>query len=122
MIEKFSDLAEQTLSIASDSILRYPLGAYAARWLSAAEYAQGITNQLAVLGEAEGIGPLLKVIRAEHRPGVVTTASVFPPKKNSPALLRERGLVDGKATACVCEGFVCQRPTNDPDRLAKQIS
>ncbi len=116
----YRDLAEQALTIASESALRYPLGF--GRWLSAAEYAQGTTNQIAVLGEAEGIGRLLKVIRAEYRPGVVIAASVFPPEKNSPALLRERGLMDGKATAYVCKGFVCRQPTNDPGTLAKQLN
>jgi uncharacterized protein YyaL (SSP411 family) len=117
---KYRDLAEQTLTIASESALRYPLGF--ARWLSAAEYAQGNTNQVAVLGEAENSGRLLKVIRAEYRPGVVTAASDFPPEKDAPALLSERGLINGKATAYVCEGFVCQQPTNDPEILAKQLS
>lgn len=116
----YRDLAEQALTIASESALRYPLGF--ARWLSAAEYAQGTTNQIAVLGEAENLGRLLEVIRAEYRPGVVTAASVFPPEENSPALLHERGLVDGKATAYVCEGFVCQQPTNDPGTLSQQLN
>jgi uncharacterized protein YyaL (SSP411 family) len=116
----YRDLAEQALTIASESALRYPLGF--SRWLSAAEYAQGTTNQIAVLGEAENFERLLKVIRAEYRPGVVTAASVYPPEKNSPALLHDRGLVDGKATAYVCEGFVCRQPTNDPEALAKQLS
>jgi uncharacterized protein YyaL (SSP411 family) len=117
---KYHDLAEQTLTIASESALRYPLGF--ARWLSAAEYSQGNTNQVAVLGETENSGRLLKVIRAEYRPGVVTAASDFPPEKDAPALLSERGLINGKATAYVCEGFVCQQPTNDPEILAKQLS
>jgi uncharacterized protein YyaL (SSP411 family) len=52
---------------------------------------------------------------------VVVAASVFPPEKDAPALLHERGLVDGKATAYVCEGFVCRQPTNDPEMLAKQL-
>jgi|JFJP01.1.fsa_nt_gi hypothetical protein len=118
---KYRDLAEQTLAIASDSILRYPLGV--ARWLSAAENAQGTTNQFAVLSEAqeENFGRLLKVIRAEFRPGAVTAASVFPPEKDAPALLHERGLIDGKATAYVCEGFVCKQPTNDAETLAEQL-
>jgi uncharacterized protein len=117
---KYRDLAEQTLTIASETALRYPLGF--ARWLSAAEYAQGNTNQVAVLGEAENFERLLKVIRAEYRPGVVTAASAFPPEKDAPALLHERGLVDGKATAYVCEGFVCRQPTNDPETLVKQMT
>ncbi|MBI5952886.1 MAG: thioredoxin domain-containing protein [Chloroflexi bacterium] len=116
---RYRDLAEQTLTIASETALRYPLGF--ARWLSAAENAHWKTNQLAVLGEAESLGRLLKVIRAEYRPGVVTAASVFPPEKDAPALLHGRGLVDGKATAYLCEGFVCKQPTNDPEVLAEQL-
>jgi uncharacterized protein YyaL (SSP411 family) len=116
---KYRDLAEQTLTIASETALRYPLGF--ARWLSAAENAHWKTNQLAVLGEAESLGRLLKVIRAEYRPGVVTAASVFPPEKDAPALLHGRGLVFVKATAYVCEGFVCKQLTNDPEALAEQL-
>jgi hypothetical protein len=84
----------------------------------------GKTYQIAVLSEAQGenFGRLLKVIRAEYRPGVVTAASVFPPEKDASALLHGLGLVDGKATAYVCEGFMCQQPTNDPEMLAKQLS
>jgi len=118
---KYRDLAELTLTTASESMLRYPLGF--ARWLSAAENAQGNTRQVAVLGgEAESLGRLLKVIRAAYRPGVVTAAAVFPPEKNAPALLRERGLVNEKATAYVCEEFVCKQPTNDPETLARLLN
>jgi uncharacterized protein len=118
---KYRDLAEQALAIASDATLRHPLGF--TRWLSAAENAQGNTNQIAILSKAneENLGEMLKIIRAEYRPGVITAASAFPPEKDAPALLRERGLVDGKATAYVCERFVCKQPTNDPIILAKQL-
>jgi hypothetical protein len=119
---KYRDLAEQTLATASDSALRYPLGF--ARWLSAAENAAGSVKQVAVLGETgdENFERMIQIIRSEFRPGVVTAASVFPPEKDAPALLRERGLVDGKATAYVCEGFVCNQPVNDPEALAGQLS
>lgn len=72
-------------------------------------------------GEAENFGRLLKVIRAEYRPGVVTAAAVFPPEQDAPTLLHERGLVDGKATAYVCEGFMCKQPTNNPETLVEQL-
>jgi uncharacterized protein YyaL (SSP411 family) len=64
---------------------------------------------------------MLKVIRAEYRPGVVVAASSHPPQKDAPALLHERPLIDGKSTAYVCEGFVCKQPTTDADILAKQM-
>jgi len=51
----------------------------------------------------------------------VVGASPHPPPKDAPALLRERMLIDGKATAYVCEGFVCKQPTTDSQVLAKQM-
>jgi len=118
---KYRDLAERALALIGDSVLRHPLGF--AHWLSAAENAQGNTKQVAVLGKAgeENFERMLKVIRAEYRPGVVVAASPHPPPKDAPALLRERMLIDGKATAYVCEGFVCKQPTTDPQVLAKQM-
>ena len=118
---KYRDLAEQALAIMGDSALRYPLGF--ARWLSAAENAQGNMKQVAVLDEAgeENFERLLKVIRAEYRPGVVVAASSYPPPEDAPALLRERPLIDGKATAYVCEGFVCKQPTTDMKIFEDQL-
>jgi uncharacterized protein YyaL (SSP411 family) len=118
---KYRDLAEQALTTASEPALRYPLGF--ARWLSAAEYAQGKTNQIVILGEAwdENFDRLLQVVRAKYRPGVVTAAAVFPPKQNAPALLKERDLKNGRTTAYLCKGFVCKTPVNDPQVFAKQL-
>ncbi len=118
---KYRDLAEQALAIMSDSALRYPLGF--ARWLSAAENAQENTKQIAVMGEAgeEMFERILKAIRAEYRPGVVVAASSYPPPENAPALLNNRVQINRKATAYVCEGFVCRQPTTEPEELAIQV-
>ena len=119
---KYRDLAEQALAIMGDSALRYPLGF--ARWLSAAENAQGNTKQVAVVGEArdEIFQRMLKVIRAAYRPGVVVAASTYPSSKDAPALLNERTPVDGKTSVYVCEGFVCRQPTTDPEILSTQLN
>ncbi len=118
---KYRDLAEQALTLIGESALRHPLGF--ARWLSAAENAQENTKQVAVLGEAgeENFERMLKVIRAEYRPGVVVAASSHPAQKDTPALLHERPLINGRATAYVCEGFVCQKLTTEEDVLGKQL-
>ena len=119
--EKYRDLAEQALAIMGDSALRYPLGF--ARWLSAAEIAQENMKQIAVMGEAgeEMFERMLKVIRAEYRPGVVVAASSHSPPKDAPALLNDRVLVAGKATAYVCEGFVCRLPATELETLTTQL-
>jgi uncharacterized protein YyaL (SSP411 family) len=118
---KYRGLAEQALTLMGDSALRHPLGF--ARWLSAAENAQRNTKQVAVLGEAgeEMFERMLKVIRTEYRPGVAVAASPYPPQKDAPALLHERMLINGKATAYVCEGFVCRQPVTDAEILARQM-
>jgi len=117
----YRSLAEQSLALIGESILRYPLGF--ARWLSAAENALGTMKQIAVLGEAgeENFERLLKVIRAEYRPGVVVAASSHPPSQHAPALLENRPLLNGKATVYVCEGFVCKQPTNEIEVLIAQL-
>jgi uncharacterized protein YyaL (SSP411 family) len=37
-------------------------------------------------------------------------------------LLGDRPALDGAATAYLCRGFVCDRPTGDPEALAQQLS
>ena len=36
-------------------------------------------------------------------------------------LLRDRPLRDGRPTAYVCEGYVCQAPVTSPEALAAQL-
>jgi uncharacterized protein YyaL (SSP411 family) len=36
-------------------------------------------------------------------------------------LLLGRQAIDGRATAYVCRGFACQRPTTEPADLARQL-
>lgn len=114
--------AEKTLELVTDSILRYPLGF--GKWLSVAETAQGNMKQAAVLGGAEDLNfqSLLNAIRVKFRPNVVVAASPFPIAERSPALLKERILLNGKATAYLCEGFMCKNPTTEADIFAEQLN
>ena len=106
----YRDLAERSLRLASEVALRYPTAF--ARWLSAADYALAGVKQIAILyeGAHENAQPFLDVIHAGFRPNIVVAASAYPPAKDAPALLKERPVVEGKATAYVCENFVCKLP------------
>ncbi|MCQ3938589.1 MAG: thioredoxin domain-containing protein [Chloroflexi bacterium] len=119
---RYRDLAEESLKQVAGYLLRYPLGF--ARWLSAAENALGTMKQVAVLGEAgeENFERMLKAIQVEYRPGVVTAASPHPIKENSPALLKDRPMKGGRATAYVCEGFVCKLPATEIETLIEQLN
>ena len=37
-------------------------------------------------------------------------------------LAKNRGQLGGRATAYVCENYVCQLPVNTPDELVKQLA
>ncbi len=117
----YRDLAEKSLGLITDFVLRYPLGF--ARWLSAAENAQGNMKQVAVLGDAheENFQRMLQALHAEYRPGLITAASSHPISENAPALLHDRPLLKGKPTAYVCEGFVCKQPTTEIETLIEQL-
>lgn len=117
----YRDSAEQALKTIGEAAIRYPTAF--ARWLSAADFALGNVKQIAVLGDAQGenFQTLINVIRNEYRPNTVTAASTFPPQKGAPALLQSRPLVDGKASAYVCEGFICKQPLTKPGDLESQL-
>jgi hypothetical protein len=98
-------------------MLRYP-SAFA-QWLCAADFAQGPVSEVAILGDLEDPGTqgLLKPLWISYRPRLVLATSSYPPPQGSPALLTDRGLLDGKPTAYVCRGFVCQQPVNTAEDM-----
>ncbi|HRK90679.1 MAG TPA: hypothetical protein PK152_16200, partial [Anaerolineales bacterium] len=93
------------------------------RWLSAAENALGTLKQVAVLGEAgeENFERMIQAVRADYRPSVVVAASPYPIEKDAPVLLHNRNTLNGKATAYVCEGFVCNQPVTEVNKLIEQL-
>ncbi|MBN8581868.1 MAG: thioredoxin domain-containing protein [Anaerolineae bacterium] len=118
---KYRDLAEKALGLVTKFSLRYPLGF--ARWLTAAHLASGTLKQVAAVGEAGDLNfqRLIQTLRSEYRPNVVVAASSSSKKENTPALLHDRNMIDGKATVYVCEGFVCKMPVTAIADLIKQL-
>ncbi len=119
---KYRDFAEKSLRLVVGMATRYPTAF--GRWLSAADMALGNTKQVAVVYEAGGqvdAEKLIRVVQSQFRPNVIIAASAYPPADDAPALLRDRPLKDGKATAYVCEGFVCKNPVTSPEDLKDLI-
>jgi uncharacterized protein len=59
------------------------------------------------------------VARRGTSPGLVVVAGA--PDQPGVPLLESRPLVHGGSAAYVCRGFVCDRPTTDPVRLAEAV-
>ncbi len=113
--------AEDMLAVNLESMLRHPTAF--SKWLQAADFALGPTREVAILGEREHPDTLalLKTLWKHYRPRQVTAISAFPPASASPALLKERALINGRSAAYVCQGLVCQLPVTSPRDLASQL-
>ena len=87
------------------------------RWLSGPQ-------ELALVGTG-GADDLLAVAREQWRPGMVVAWAASDAHAAEAAadvpLLAQRTARDGRATAYVCRGFVCDAPVDDPTALRGQL-
>ena len=75
--------------------------------------------ELAVVGtpDSPGMADLIATARTVTSPGAVIA---FGPPGSEVPLLRDRPMLDGRATGYLCRGFACQQPTTDPAVFAQQ--
>jgi uncharacterized protein len=75
--------------------------------------------QVAVVGEQGASEALVREAHLRAPAGSVVVAGL--PDQPGFALLADRPLVDGRATAYVCRGFVCKLPVTSVEALAAQL-
>jgi uncharacterized protein len=95
-------------------------------WLAVLDFYVSLPKEIAIIGPREDAATqsLLDTIFQRYLPnrvvvgandGEATTAAIDLP------LLEQRGMVDGKPTAYVCQHYVCQLPVTEPEALEKQL-
>jgi len=120
--ENYRLLATALLREISDQIRRYPSGfGYA---LSAVDFLLSTPKEVAIVGKDEAdIRPLLAETWRRYLPNKVVapgfgddsdTAQMTP-------LLANRPLLNGLATAYVCEHFTCKQPVTDVTAFSEQL-
>jgi uncharacterized protein YyaL (SSP411 family) len=114
---EYRDIAERMLRGVLAFSTQYPTAF--AKWLCALDFALSTVKEVAILGDPDETDTqaLVASVWSTFRPHTVLAQSAHPPANNSPALLHNRRLKDGKATAYVCEHFTCQQPVTDPELL-----
>jgi uncharacterized protein YyaL (SSP411 family) len=66
---------------------------------------------------------MLEAAGRSRRPGLVAVAGEPDDAAHAVVpLLAQRPAIEGAATAYVCRGFVCERPTTDVEVLVQQLS
>jgi uncharacterized protein YyaL (SSP411 family) len=120
------EAAEQALSVYSALARRFPR--FAGWGLAVAEAALDGPREVAVVaapGDPDG-QTLRRVVFLGTAPGLVVAVGAPNPgggaADEAVPLLADRPLRNGRATAYVCRGFVCDAPTSDPAQLALAVS
>jgi uncharacterized protein YyaL (SSP411 family) len=91
--------------------------------LSALDLYVSKSREVAIVAEpgAEDTDRLVREVHGRFLPNVVLAVGPSEGDGSIP-LLAGRAAVDGKATAYVCERFVCQMPVTDPEALVAQLT
>ena len=113
----YRDAAEGVLRLVHEPMLRYPLGF--GRALNALDFFLDQPREVAIVGppQAEATRALRRAVFEPFVPNkVVAGAGADIP------LLEGRELRNGSAAAYVCQHYVCQAPTSDPDELRKLVA
>lgn len=118
---KWRDRAETALREIQPLAQRYPT-AFGC-WLSALDFALAEIKEVVILGHPDDptVQEMTDVLWSTYRPDLVAAISTYPPSAEAPELVQGRPLLNGKATAFVCRGFVCESPANDAKLLEAQL-
>ncbi|MDT5122339.1 MAG: uncharacterized protein QOC96_1821 [Acidobacteriota bacterium] len=110
-------------------LLREPLTRYASafgRLLGALDFYLSTPKEIALIGEPEA--PETRALRREvwnrYLPNKIVAQASEGDERAAEVvpLLRDRPMLDGRATAYVCENYTCQKPVNSTAELANQLS
>ena len=117
--ENYRNLGTAVLREVGDQTRRYPSGfGYA---LSAADFLLSTPKEVAIVGKDEAdIQPMLAETWRGYLPNKVVAAGLADNAEVAEItpLLANRPLINGVATAYVCEHFTCQNPVTDVSALA----
>ena len=122
--ENYHWYATTIFRLTSNSIRRYPQAF--ARLLSAFDFYLGAPKEIVIVGNPESneAKALERAVWSEYLPNKVLAIA----RENETGavelvpLLENRKMIDGKATAYVCENFACQQPVTSAWDLSVQLT
>lgn len=119
---EWQTIAELMLAGMQSHIQEYPTAF--GKWLMAFEFYLGTVREVAILGDLKDTHTqtMIKAVWEVFDPFRVVAICSYPPDSVSPVLVKDRPLMDEKATAYICHNFVCKQPVNDPHQLLQQLS
>ncbi|MEW6731415.1 MAG: thioredoxin domain-containing protein [Acidobacteriota bacterium] len=121
--EDYGHKATRILSLLTRVLERFSAGF--GHTLGALDFYLSTPKEIAIIGEqgAANTEALLATVYGHYLPNkvvVIAEANDTRAKELIP-LLADRGMINGQATAYVCEKFTCKQPVNSPEELATQL-
>ena len=120
--QRYRKLAEAVFGELAETARRYPSGfGYA---LSAIDFLLSSPKEIALFGRAGSeIQPLLEEVWRKYLPNKVVAHAALDQTEGIETipLLQDRPLLEGRATAYVCENYTCQQPVTDRTALAAEL-
>ena len=121
--QDYSAKAAKPLRALSDVMGQAPAGT--GHWLAALDFYVSTPKEIAVVGPRTNPATkqLLDTVFTRYLPNKVVVGSPGTAAGDGAIpLLQDRGMIDGKPTAYVCQNYACQLPVTDQQALAAQLS
>ena len=117
------DIAMRALRSVHMYMERYPTAV--GHWLAALDFASGSTKEIALIGdrESQDMGELLEALSTRFMPNKIVVAAT-PDEAfewGDLPVLEGRSMIEGRATAYVCENFICMLPVTSVDAFVEQL-
>jgi uncharacterized protein YyaL (SSP411 family) len=118
---RYEQHARTTMELVAKALTQYPTAF--ATMLNALDFALATPREVAIVGELEqpGTQAMIGALDQHFLPNVVVVAAPPDNAAQHIPLLRDRPQQNGKATAYVCEAFVCNLPTTDVAEMLRQL-
>ena len=119
---EYQRLASTALRSARELMTRFPTSA--GQWLCALDFYLSTAKEVAIIGDRaqSDTQALASEVYRHYMPNrVFLGAGMGDDALRELPLMEGREKIDGRATAYVCENYVCQLPTTDTATLAKQL-
>ena len=121
--KEFEQYGKDALKSSVPMLNQYPLGA--GHWLCVLDFYLDKTKEIVVLGKSKSCDTkelVAEVLRHYIPNRVLVGNDVEDETVSNLPILQRKNLVNGKATAFVCEDYVCSLPSSTPESFAKQLS
>ena len=121
--KEFEQYGKDALKSSVPMLNQYPLGA--GHWLCVLDFYLDKTKEIVVLGKSKSCDTkeLVAEVFRHYIPNRVFVGNdVEDETVSNLPILQRKNLVNGRATAFVCEDYVCSLPSSTPESFAKQLA